>query len=182
LHRTGFAGPGLLLRQIREKGAKKSRSSLEPQDSKLRCQGIFVLLAPVEEWRMNAWMTKRNASPWIRVKIHLRIIICFPAIRKSKSTIYPFAAPPCNTMPPLPEFCDQLASDSLVVTLRKSSRKRLRPKDKEELVEPYNIRAVKKSKRSYAPPETYAHLNVLQDCLREYLDGMHQCLTECVSF
>jgi len=33
----------------------------------------------------------------------------------------------------------------------------------------------KKVKRGYAPPETYAHLNALQDCLADMLDGAWYC-------
>ena len=32
-------------------------------------------------------------------------------------------------------------------------------------------RSPKKPKRTYAAPETYAHLNGLNDCLKEQLDG-----------
>jgi hypothetical protein len=34
-------------------------------------------------------------------------------------------------------------------------------------------RIPKKPKRTYATPETYAHLNGLQDCLKEQLDGSY---------
>jgi hypothetical protein len=87
-----------------------------------------------------------------------------------KTSLAQFSCPTAATTPtrrsprkrPVPD--DELPSESSFSLPTRSSTRESKSRKRRD-------RSPEKSKRGYASPETYAHLNMLQDYLCEELDG-----------